>query len=442
MAIEKTRVSAGDATRNFRTILRRLNLQPGQRVELRDDDVSGLILRIAADGSGSWNVRTRTRDGKQTRPRLGSYPGMGLAQARLEARQVLAKISAGGDPVQERRDARAARAAKSTERTLTQAFDEWIAVRERDRAKRLADRTIAEYRRVFTIDILPRIGSRHLRELTRQDWSKLIAEKRRTAPGQATTMYRTISGFLGFAEVHGWIDHHPLPRRGLSIMAPPPKPRQRTLSDGEIVELLRASNELTPRGRAFLRLLILTGARREQVARLRVGDVNHETHVLTLRAETGSKNYKERVLPLGRLAMDTINSIWPAEVSDADFGIIGARGGIFGNFHQLRMRLVELVAEHRAKIAADTGVAEVAMPAWRWHDLRRSIRTSMAAMGVTREVAELVCGRVADTSATVGTYNRHDYAQEIETASLRWQSHVESLLLPAGPTVVPFRKPA
>jgi hypothetical protein len=86
------------------------------RLELRDTRVVGLVLRMVGlvlrmtpSGTATWSLRTRTRDGRQTRPTLGSWPAMGIAEARRAALATLCSVQAGADPVAAKRAARATR---------------------------------------------------------------------------------------------------------------------------------------------------------------------------------------------------------------------------------------------------------------------------------------------------------------------------------------------
>src|SRR5579864_7085155 len=82
------------------------------RFEAWDIRVSGLVLRLTPSGAASWSVRARTADGKRTRPTLGTWPAMGIAEARKRALAAIADIQAGGDPTAAKRKARTARAAR------------------------------------------------------------------------------------------------------------------------------------------------------------------------------------------------------------------------------------------------------------------------------------------------------------------------------------------
>jgi integrase len=87
-------------------------------------------------------------------------------------------------------------------------------------------------------------------------------------------LYRTISAFLNYVEAAGWIDTPLLPRKGMATLAPPPKRRQRALTDDELIRVWPATDRLTPRQRALVRLLILTGTRLNQVAKLDAAEID------------------------------------------------------------------------------------------------------------------------------------------------------------------------
>lgn len=116
-------------------------------------------------------------------------------------------------------------------------------------------------RRIARREIEPKIGKRLLNETTRADWTGLVAAKRKVAPAMASSMFRIVASFLSYAEAQGWIAAPLLPRKGAAMLAPAPEPRQRALTEGEIIEVWRAAGKEPPKLRAFLRLLILTACR-------------------------------------------------------------------------------------------------------------------------------------------------------------------------------------
>ncbi len=399
------------------------------RLEVWDTRVVGLVLRLTPTGAASWSVRARTRDGKRTRPTLGAWPALGIADARKRALVHLAAIHGGADPVAQKRAARADRAAREAEPTVAERVAEWLAAREADRAKPLKPRTAAEYRRTMERDVLPRIGGRPLRETTREDWTRLVAAKRRGAPAMASLLYRCASAFLGHAEAHGWVAASPLPRKGLAAIAPPLAARERVLTDEELHALWRASEALNPKPRAFVRLLILTAAREMEVADIAAGEVDLSAGRWTLPVGR-TKNGTPHTVPLCPLALAEVAVVWPGQGAPAAprRRLLGAiDGGGLRGFSKLKARLDAL-----------SGVT-----GWRWHDLRRTARTGMTRLGVPRDHAEAAINHVSGRSALERTYDRHDYAGEIVSALGCWQAHVARLVAGASSgAVVPTPREA
>src|SRR5690348_12944264 len=150
---------------------------PGQRLTIWDSRQQLLVLRMTATGVATWSVRARTADGKRTQPTLGRWPQMGIAAARKRAVAVLAEIHAGGDPVQERRDAESARQARLGQPTVRDRMEQWQEARRDRWSARHAD----QIRRMCLNEIIPHIGNRPLAETSRSDWTAIVARKRRTS---------------------------------------------------------------------------------------------------------------------------------------------------------------------------------------------------------------------------------------------------------------------
>ena len=389
------------------------------RLEVWDTRVSGLVLRMTPGGVATWSVRARTRDGKRTRPTIGTWPSMSITEARKRALAQIAAIHGGADPVAQKRAARAERAASAAEPTVAERVAEWLAAREADAVRPLKRRTADEYRRAMERDVLPRIGGRPLRETTREDWTRVVAAKKRAAPAMASLLYRTASAFLGHAEAHGWVASSPLPRKGLAAIAPPLAARERVLTDEELAGVWRASGDLNPKPRAFVRLLVLTAAREMEVADIAAGEVDRAAGRWSIPGER-TKNALPHTVPLCPLALVEVAAVWPEDEVEAgvDWRLLGAFAGSgLRGFSKLK-----------AKVDGMSGVA-----GWRWHDLRRTARTGMTRLGVPRDHAEAAINHVSGRSALERTYDRHDYADEVAAALGRWQAHVAALVCPPKP---------
>lgn len=409
-----------------------------KRLEIRDTKARGLILRITpewrdADTGGlkpavfTWSVRTRTKDGKQTRPRLGVYPAMGLKDARAAVHDMMARLQSGADPVEEKRAARAARKADAAEATVSDRLAEWQRARITDPKKPWSERYAEEVAGMVKRDLIPSLGAKKLRSTTRQDWTGVVAKKRAKAPGAASSLYRMSSSFLNYAEAAGWIEAPLLPRKGAAILAPPVAARQRALTDAELVEVWNAADREPPKLRAFVRLAILTAAREAEAAGIRVREVNRDAARWTIPSER-SKNREAITLPLSPLALAELAAVWPNDAEPGDYLLGRSLTGAFTGFGRLKARMDASIAAARAAEAARAGVKPEPMPAWRWHDLRRTARTGMTRLGVPRDHAEAALNHISGRTALERTYDRHDYAAEVIAALTLWQGHVAGIV--------------
>lgn len=385
----------------------------GRRVELRDSRVPGLVLRMTSTGAATWSVRTRTKDGKQTRPKLGTWPALSIAAARRAALKALGSIETGADPVGEKREARAARKVKvAVGVSVARRLAEWQASRVADPAAAWSDRYAAEVARIAAREIVPKLGTRALTGTTRADWAGLVAAKRKVAPAMASALYRVAASFLGFAEANGWISAPLLPRKGVATLAPPPSARERVLTDAELVAVWKAADREAPKLRAFVRLLILTAARELEVADMSAGEVDRDTGRWTIPGNR-TKNGTPYTVPLAGLALAELVTVWPNDEPEAGHLLLGRSAGTgFRGFSKLKARL-----DVASKVEG-----------WRFHDLRRTARTGMTRLGVPRDHAEAAINHLSGRSKLERTYDRHDYAPEVIAALARWQGHVSGLL--------------
>ncbi len=407
--------------------LRTLKPPAKGRLELRDTNTKGLVLRITPTGAATWSLRTQTADGKHTRPKLGTWPAMGISAARKAARAALASVEGGADPIKEKKDARAARKAQAEALTVADALTAWQAHGTARSLRPWSPRYAAEVARIARHDIEPALGKRKLGETTREDWTALVAGKARRAPVMAGLLYRVVSSFIGHAEAAGWVDEALLPRKGAAKLAPPPAARERVLTDAELAAIWKAADREAPKLRAFIRLLMLTAAREGELADMVAGEVDLEAGRWTIPGAR-TKNRQGYTLPLSPIALAELATVWPNEDPEPGHFILGRTGGNgFRGFSKLKARLDE----------------SSQVRAWRWHDLRRTARTGMTRLGVPRDHAEAAINHISGRSALERTYDRHDFAPEVIAALTLWQAHVAGLVSASAEVVaLPKRKRA
>jgi integrase len=390
------------------TVLTALKPPASGRLELKDARIPELSLRVTAADRRTWTVRARLPDGRQIRPTIGSYPALGLAKARQAAKQVLGDIAKGVDPTAIKRAAVKARTEAADALTVASRLAEWQAAK----TDRWSRRYRIELARVVDKMILPKLGKHELAEVGREDWVKLATDRRSKTPVTASWLYDVCSSFLNYAESAGWLETNPLPRRGRNHLVPRAEARARVLSDDELVKVWQASIGLSPKSRAFIRLLLLTAARVSEVADIAVGEINLLAGRWAIPASR-AKNGNALAVPLHPLAIAELRRVWPEGASSPGYRLLGA---VLGSGLQAPSKI-------KARLDALSGVT-----AWRWHDLRRTARTRMAQIGIGDRAAEAALNHISDRSALVRTYDRHDYAAEAAAALTAWQDHVARLL--------------
>jgi integrase len=159
---------------------------------------------------------------------------------------------------------------------------------------------------------------------------------------------------------------------------------------------------------AIVKLLILTGQRRGEIAALHKKWLTDDT--ITLPSEI-TKNGREHTFPIGQLAASVLQS--PTEASNGAFLFLG-RGDSETCFN----------GWSKSKVALDSlsGVTN-----WTLHDLRRTFASNMTALGVQLHVIEKLLNHVSGSfSGIVAVYQRHNFMPEMRDAMQRWRRAWES----------------
>ncbi|WP_455475306.1 tyrosine-type recombinase/integrase [Bartonella sp. B17] len=195
--------------------------------------------------------------------------------------------------------------------------------------------------------------------------------------------------------------------------------RDRVLNDDELRRVLKAIQKMgTPWNECFL-LLILTGARLNEVAEAVWTEItlNEEVNEWLL-PSARSKNSRAHLLPLSPMAVQTLKRINPLHKCPYVFSVTG-KTSIVG-FSKAKKRLDQIIKEDSQD--------KVGLEPWRFHDLRRTVATGMARLGVHPHVVEAVLNHVSGAMAGVaGIYNRHGYYNEKKEALQIWAQHIDEL---------------
>ena len=363
-----------------------------------DGTVPGLRLIVHPGGAKVFSLATRV-NGRPINVKIGDVPTLTLAEARKLARDKLREIAAGNDPRQIEREAK--RAEAETVAAVTERFIE--------RHVRVNNRTAGEIERKLRAEVLPRWGSRPLASITRRDVIALLdAIADRGARIQANRTLSTIRKLFSWAIDRDLIEHSPAER----IKRPSAEiKRDRTLSDSELVLVWRAAGQLAYPFGPFYRVLILTGQRREEVGGMRWSEIAPDAPIWTLpRART--KNNVAHTVPLSPAVQGILAGL--PRIDDCHFVFTSNGRTSIGGYS-------------KAKRALDVAMARPIDP-WVVHDIRRTMATSMARLGVTLPVVEKILNHTGGSFGGVqGIYQRHDFAAEKARALDLWAEHVLGL---------------
>jgi integrase len=414
--------------------VQRLKAAPGKRVDYFDSVVAGLCLRVAgkttgSEGSRSWTLFYRF-GGRQKRLTLGRYPGMPLADARSAAITAQAKISRGSDPAVTRAQARTEAAEAASRVPDTVGNVEELFIKRHLEAKKRAARYIKDTCRIFDNHVLPKWRDRDIKTITRRDITELLdGIMDAGTPIAANRTLAAIRALFNFALRRGIIESTPV-----ALVERPGEEtrRERTLAADEIRAIWRAAEGLGYPFGPFFKITLLTGQRRDEVARLRWADLHLEAKLWTLSAEA-TKPGRTHVVPLAPLAVDILKDL-PRQALRTDSGlrqspwVFTTSGVPIAGFSKGKIRLDQAIANARDGRP---------LAHWRIHDLRRTAATELGRLGVSRLIISKILNH-ADRTVT-GIYDRHAYLQEKRYALESWAREIETLIRPVPDNVVALR---
>lgn len=380
-------------------------------LDVWDAKVGGLVLRILPSGRASWFARAWIpHEGRRTSIKLGEYPALRIPAARRQALVHLGAVQQGQDPARDRRAARAARRAKVTGISVETALVDWQAARRSSWSRTYIRRLESALR----VHVPQRLRSQPLAEVRRETWTRMLAAVAQETPGAGAFLYTVVSSFLGYAETMGWIEHHPLPRRGRELIAPHVPPRTRVLDDEEWLSVWRAAEKEPPKLRVFIRLLILTACRVSEVADIRIDEVVAEGAIWVIPGAR-VKNSHEHIVPFDRLARQELHLVWPEDTDHfGDQWMLLGRSpshGFVGNGRLLR------------RLHQTSGTSD-----WTWHDLRRTARTGMTYLGISEAAAEAALNHVTGKNRLVQVYDQSGPAASGIGALRSWQAYVADVV--------------
>lgn len=363
------------------------SLKPQERAfEVRDTETRGLVFRVQPTGLGTFYLQYRAADGKTARLKIGRYSEMGLPMARSKAKEKLAAVTLGGDPVAEKREEREERRNFTLRQFIDNEYEPWAMANLKSHFS-----VLKRLRYGFTplldkrlVDLSPfDFESNRVRRLKGTD-------ERKPKPATVNRDQMTLRAALTKAVQWGFMDTNPLDKvkratedRNTAIRA------ITTEEETAILAALAALRAKRPPDWYFdtlFQVSLDTGLRRGEALALRWADIDFEKQTLNVRG-SGAKSSQSRVVPLTARAVEVLTD-WRDRCPDRE---------------QVFPRATEDSVRWLWKdLCTDAGVQGL-----RWHDLRHSYASRLAHAGAGVVMIKELLGH-----SSIATSQRYLHAVE------------------------------
>jgi integrase len=357
-------------------------LQPGEAIW--DEKLPGFGARRQTNAV-SYVLKYRVA-GVQRFVTLGRHGVVTPEEARRKARQLLGVAAGGSDPIAPKSD------------TVGAVIQTYLAVassRQRHNTFRKVSAYLQDHWRALhglsIVAVRRRDVALALADIER-DHSPIVAARARTV----------LHSFFSWAIREGFeLPSNPVAGTNRPAIS---ASRDRVLSAAELRSIWRACNDHSDFGR-IVRLLMLTAQRRDEIGKLQWPEI--EIDVIRL-PPSRTKNAREHLVPLVPMAL----SLLPDPILGRPW-VFGMGSGFSG------------YARGKEDLDKRSGVSD-----WRTHDIRRSVATGMADLGVLPHIIEAVLNHASGhKSGVAGIYNRSRYLDDCRAALLLWSNHIAGLIL-------------
>jgi integrase len=371
-----------------------------------------LVVQPSSHKSFAGRYRFERKPEKLT---LGSWPALSLAAARKDWATAQHELAQGRDPATARTEAKI-KAAAAKEETVVAVCENYL---KREGQKREGEklRTLDQRASILKRLVYPAIGERPIDTIKRGEIVRLLDNiEDNGGPRMADVTLGVLRRIFNWHALRSDDFRSPIVR-GMARTNPKERARSRILDDVELRAVWKtaAAEEAQPFG-ALVRLLLLTTARRKEVANMRWGEVDADG-LWTLPAAR-SKTKVDVPRPLSRAAQ----------------ALLAAQPRIEGCpyvFTANGVTPTQNFSRGKAKLDAASGVT-----GWILHDLRRSARSLLSRAGVNPDVAERCLGHAI--VGVRGVYDRHKYLDEMRHAFEVLAAQIERIVNPPAGNVIPI----
>lgn len=354
-----------------------------------DDEIPGFGIRIFASGKRSYIIQYRSQ-GRSRRFTIGGHGIWTPELARREAKAQLGRVARGDNPAEERQLDHQAMTVKDLCQLYLTDLERGLVLGKRGRPKKQS--TIGTDTGRIKRHIIPLLGRRRVKDLNRADingamkdimggkTAKVVKTDKlrgkaivRGGTGTATRTIGLLGGILTYAVEAGIIDANP----AHGIRKPKDNVRDRRLSEAEYRKLGKILGNAGTDGQYgvaadIVRLLALTGCRRNEVVALKWSEVDTDASCLRLEDSKEGRSIRPVGLPVieylqARRASAFGTYVFPGHGDDNAFGAFANHWARIFTGTQFEDLTAHVLRHSFASVANDLGFTEISIAALMGH---------------------------------------------------------------------------
>ncbi|MFK5984245.1 MAG: tyrosine-type recombinase/integrase [Pseudomonadota bacterium] len=390
---------------------------------------NGFCLRVSITGKKSW-VYSYKFNGESKRFALGHYPSVGVAEAQKLFSDAFQLKDKGIDPKQHEIDAKQA---ILKEQSINIETIEWLANEFYTRYIIKNRKVPKQIKQIIDADIIPSWGSLKLEEITTRQITLGLEEiVDRGANVQANKVLSTMKQMLNYAVSKGITERNPALLIKSKNIGGDKKPRDRVLTMDEIKLVWKwlsnpKNNKIHPATILALKILLLTGARTNEIRLSEWKQINFDNALWTIPKE----KYKTGIVHKVHLtqyikkhfsdlkALSSCEYVLPSKI------IVYSDNGTPIYKPLTDKALPRAVKRIQGLITNDEGVVQDIAP-WTPHDLRRTFRSQMGEISILPHILEACLGH--KPPIIQATYSYNEYLPERKEALELWSKKIEELV--------------
>lgn len=373
--------------------------KPEKPIAYYDEKQSGLILRLSKAGTKSFSYRYQFH-GKKRRFKIGTFPGMSLAEARDTIHELKANIKDGIDPQGQREERRSQPEPKKFEYLANQFKKKHIPT--------LKESTQKSYTERINNQMLPAFKGMAIKNMSRGVIIELLEEiaYERESPYQSNRIRAILSSIFSFGVQRELAEYNPV--KTIKPLGKEQK-RDRVLTKKEIKKLWLQFTALKEPTSSVFRLLLLLGQRKGETCQMKWEQLNGDVWTIP---KGQTKADRKHYVPLPPMALDIINSL----KNDSEYV-----------FESPKYKGEPVYSIHSSFYAATD---RAKLKDVRIHDLRRTAATCMAELGAERTILGKVLNHkgLAGDNQVTARYDRYSYMDEKRKILNRWSHKLQQIV--------------